>query len=106
MEYQGVSPVDTASYNGSCDCSTIGLTEQSIYNFEVFPNPTSGLLKIVGLNAVIELEQISIFTSTGRIVRTMEEVENELNVSELPTGVYFLKILHESGVETIRFVKE
>ena len=98
--------------NGCVDTSTCylldytGLSDLYANVISIHPNPTSDVLMISGLDQIIGLKTIEVFSSKGEIVTKFKGVENKINVSDLPTGVYFLNINHEAGVETIRFVKE
>ncbi len=98
--------------NGCVDTSACylvdftGISEMYKAVISVYPNPTVGILTINGLDEVSGLEKLEIISSIGKLITEFNVDINELNVSELPAGVYFLKIAHSSGVETIRFVKE
>tara|TARA_B110000285_G_C14675659_1_gene402374 strand:- start:222 stop:494 length:273 start_codon:yes stop_codon:yes gene_type:complete len=83
-----------------------GLSEIYAEIISIHPNPTSDVLTISGLNEVNGLKSMEITSTTGKLVMKMEELKEEINVSELPTGIYFLNIIHEQGKETIRFVKQ
>jgi hypothetical protein len=67
----------------------IGLQKTRIY-----PNPTKGLLRI-DLPALNEQEAIiRLHDSTGRLIiqQTAVEVNNELNFSTYPSGIYIMSI--------------
>ena len=72
----------------------------------VHPNPTSDILTISGLNEVNGLQNMEITSSKGEVVMKINGTDQEINVSLLPVGVYFLNINHEQGTEKIRFVKQ
>jgi len=71
----------------------------------VYPNPTTDKLTIVNdENSPQTITNIEIYDITGRIVGaySMHPENTTINVSQLPQGVYVLKI----GDYTGRFVKE
>jgi len=115
---QSYTPTVTGNYavevtlNGCVDTSACflvdytGLSDLYAEIISIHPNPTSDVLTISGLNEVNGLRSMEITSTTGKLVMKIEELKEEIDVSKLPTGVYFLNIVHEKGVETIRFVKQ
>jgi hypothetical protein len=89
-----------------CSVTPVGLQTYDMGFISIHPNPTSDILVITGLDEVIGTKRLEITSSIGEIVLRKESIKEELDVKELPTGVYFLNIIHEGGVETIRFVKQ
>jgi len=83
-----------------------GLIEMYEDIITVHPNPTSDILTISGLNEVNGLQNMEITSSKGEVVMKINGTDQEINVSLLPVGVYFLNINHEQGTEKIRFVKQ
>lgn len=74
--------------------------DANIYNAEltVYPNPAIDQITIGGHNQLIE-----IYNSLGACVRkiTTEEINPTISISNLPSGIYFVK----SGDEVVRFGK-
>lgn len=66
--------------------SAIDRSEQYIIN--VFPNPTTGKIEIIGN----EKGRIRIIDASGRIVLESAKAETELDISEIPDGIYFIQI--------------
>ena len=80
----------------------ISETETETGKINIYPNPTTGELKIE--SGDLNVESVEIVDITGRIVGTYRiHTENTtINVSQLQPGVYVLKIGNYTG----RFVKE
>ena len=58
-------------------------------NVEIFPNPTTGIIHISGE----DIEEIDVFDITGSKVRSISYVKlEEIDLSHLDQGIYFLKI--------------
>ena len=83
----------------------IGLSGLCTEMISVHPNPTQDILIIDGIQEIIGFKSIEIISSIGELVMKFETVEEEIDVSELPSAVYFLNIIHTKGAESIRFVK-
>ena len=115
---QFYTPAVTGNYsvevtlNGCTDTSDCfivdytGLSEMYTEVITIHPNPTSNILTISGLNKISGLKNMEITSLKGELVMKINGTNEKVNVSELPTGVYFLKIIHQTGIEIIRFVKQ
>ena len=72
--------------------------------------PTSELknniLYLEGLNKVDGIKSIEITSSLGARIASFIDIQNELDINELPAGTYFLNVTHNQGVNVIRFVKQ
>ena len=74
-------------------------------NFSVYPNPANNVLNIANsTNLAIESAQIT--DMNGRTVKTVKGMTNQINISDLNTGVYFLKIVTAQGTGTTRIIKK
>jgi len=69
---------------------------------QVYPNPTSGELRIESVD--IRVESVDIFDVYGRNVGSKLGVV--FDISNFPTGIYFLKIHTENGIVTKKVVKQ
>jgi len=87
--------------------TSIGIDEASQnLNVSVQPNPTHGLLEISFRDNKIRTE---IFTTVGKKVFSTSDFNTRhiIDISSLPVGIYFLKLISEDGRETIRkIIKE
>ena len=76
-------------------------------NFAIHPNPVKEVLTITAKNQTA-IESVQLIDSSGRIVNQTNVSSSEttqINVSELNSGVYFVKIQSELGVGTSKFIK-
>lgn len=79
--------------------------EQFSKTLVVFPNPTSDFIRVA--NAPFEIERFSIYDYTGRLV--LEDISPEdsaIDVSELPSGAYHLKLRTQKAVMVESFIKQ
>lgn len=73
-------------------------------DYAVFPNPTTGKIKISG----IEKGEVMVLDVFGRIVKNVEieDGENELDLSILPSGIYYLQMTQSSGSFKKKIIKQ
>lgn len=79
------------------------LKEQTVSAFAtLYPNPTSGLVTITGQ----DLKSAEVFNTLGQQVATPkgEDETMQIDLSELPIGVYFVNITDEEGRKCVRKV--
>jgi len=71
----------------------------------LYPNPTQDVLYISSKG---EIQETKIFTVKGDLVQTVvaDDTLRSIEVSGLPSGIYFLQITSEGKTTTKRFVKQ
>ena len=68
----------------------------------VYPNPTDGLLVI---NSSDEINVIDIYSLTGSLLTSFNgdgSTQQEINLADLASGVYFVKINHKNTIKVIK----
>ncbi len=73
-----------------------GISEIDKPIIQIYPNPVKSLLKIEN-NKNIEIESISLTNINGQIIRQFDTRKTQLDISEIASGLYFLKISYENG---------
>ncbi len=76
----------------------LSLSKESLNNFIVYPNPTSGVVYIEGNKSQ---DEYIVYSVIGEKILTAKNT-NEIDLSHLPKGVYYLKI----GNSTKKIVKK
>lgn len=77
-------------------------------SFLIYPNPVKNILTIEDKRQS-EINTISIYNTLGQLVQTYINKTNNsasIDVSQLRTGLYFIKINSEQGILTSKFIKE
>jgi len=105
----GVS--DTLRYIARYTDTTLTEVSQiSIFNSQIsiYPNPTNGKIEV--RSEKLEIRSIEIYNALGEkvyssIINSQLSIIN-LDVSDLPSGVYIVKVKTEKGVAVKKFVKE
>ncbi len=73
-------------------------------NFTIYPNPVSEQLNLVNVNGCF----IEVLDVTRKIIlnKHVYEINSKLDVSELSSGLYFIRIEKNGAVSNLKFVKE
>ncbi|PLW99563.1 MAG: hypothetical protein C0593_02770, partial [Marinilabiliales bacterium] len=86
----------------------VGIDEGNDIHINIFPNPTTGVFTVTieGLNEGVEL---SVMNYDGRLIHTetLENVSNyehNFNLTQYPTGVYFLRLQGDNFLKVERIV--
>jgi hypothetical protein len=82
-----------------------GTTNLDIEGITVFPNPGNSHWTVSSDNAIINL--IEIFNLQGKRVLSLQpnSVISKINASNFPRGIYFSKISSDSGIRTLKLLK-
>ena len=83
-----------------------GLSELKNGNLTLYPNPAQTSIRILGVENLTEINDVTITSISGNRVMTVATIQEEITISDLPSGIYFLNISHGQGTNTIRFVKQ
>lgn len=95
-------------------CITVNIEEGSVVQelFTFYPNPATENVKISCQSASSIPVLINIYNNTGSCVRSYrfsnnqtEHQEFDINISDLPSGIYFLRLQIGNEVVTEKLVK-
>ena len=86
---------------------TIKSSEITLTDILVYPNPTSGLV-IINDDFKGAFRNIDVYNSLGaKVLNTTSSIEaHQLDMSELPSGVYMIAVTTKDGVKKQQIVKE
>ncbi|MBT3207552.1 MAG: PKD domain-containing protein [Bacteroidetes bacterium] len=99
-----INSLSDSIYIDTIEIETSGI--EKIRSFEiVYPNPNSGKFQIL-LNR--KCQSISIYDCLGTKIfgQEISNSEIEIDISQLPAGIYFLHFSYKNGFETLQIVKE
>lgn len=82
---------------------SVGARQISSNNVMLFPNPTSGVINISGLNYSSE---IMIYNINGELIKSAQNTNHIIDISELPSGVYILNLISKDMKVVRTVVKE
>tara|TARA_R110002012_G_scaffold11368_2_gene51370 strand:+ start:45126 stop:46514 length:1389 start_codon:yes stop_codon:yes gene_type:complete len=83
--------------------NTLSISENEFANYQIFPNPTDGILHI---ESKLPISTISVFNILGQSIEKNQNA-NQIDLSKAESGVYLLKIEDRNGnSQTHKIVKE
>ena len=84
-------------------CTTVSITSvgetEKEGSLPLSPNPTRGTIYIKGAN----ITRIQVFNALGQLMKAFNDT-NEIDLKDLPQGVYLLRITDENGTAATRKV--
>ena len=92
--------------NGSTELSKIvAVTANGNKSLKVYPNPAKDVLTIL---TDANTEGVSIFDINGRLVLSVVDKSQNVNIQKLASGVYFVRMMDKTGFvgSPVRFVKQ
>lgn len=96
--------MNTCMDTSACENIIItAINEIKTITMTISPNPTQGILTI---NTIEEVEQITIYSVSGSLVKNIFENINQVNVEWLTEGMYILVVKTSNGITRKRFIKE
>jgi len=107
------SQPDIGAYEvDSCVISNVTKFTISNFKFQAYPNPCSSAIHLQFEINNQQLTILNLYEITGvKIKQLLNEIkmpgnyELELDLSDLPAGVYFCTLITDSGVETVKLIK-
>ena len=78
-----------------------GISEQEL-EFRIYPNPVTSYLQF---ESSVTIERLNIQSVDGKLVKTIKNPISQIDVMDLPNGIYLIQIKTESASKTLKFVK-
>ncbi len=98
-------PITTNEYITTID-NVLNNQDFSFENeFVLYPNPATAILNISAKNQT-EIQSVEIYNIVGQVVIAIPNSTKAIDVSNLETGTYFIKVNTGKGSTTTKFVKE
>lgn len=104
----GVCPADTSNVivNVSPTCDWAGIEEQVFGGISLYPNPSNGLVYVTSESSS-EFEYV-VTDARGSIIRTGGVIKatqtTEINLNDVITGVYFVRLFNDEAEKVYRVV--
>ena len=87
------------------DVTIVGLNESNQYqtNIKIFPNPAHQHIQIIGVNPS---SKVLVFDALGKVQISTTLKNNNLDISALNTGIYWVEVKDGSNQGCVKFVKQ
>lgn len=86
--------------------AVLSVDENELDLFNVYPNPVKDIVRI---ETSLTIDSVKIFNQIGQNVLTVNNnriINNEINLSSLSNGLYFMKISSGDQSESVKIIKE
>ncbi|NMH28733.1 T9SS type A sorting domain-containing protein [Flavobacterium silvaticum] len=83
---------------------SLGIPDQQIQSFKLYPNPVDTILNL-SVPSGQNLVSAEIVSVEGRSFGKAILHSGTIDVSELPSGIYFLKVATENQSQTLKFIR-
>ncbi|WP_392348756.1 T9SS type A sorting domain-containing protein [uncultured Polaribacter sp.] len=86
-------------YNGA----TLGVSDQDIMSFSIYPNPATDLISISGVD---NIKSIKVYSILGSLEKEVFNT-NQIDISELSSGIHLIKVDNGTGTAfTEKIIKQ
>lgn len=76
--------------------SPLSIVSTDVNKITIYPNPASNSLTISNADK-LNIKSITIYSTQGRVIKTVQLLENSISVEDLAEGLYILTIQTEEG---------
>ncbi|QOG02972.1 LamG-like jellyroll fold domain-containing protein [Flavobacterium sp. MDT1-60] len=94
---------ESTVYSATC---SLGLEESIFDKAVVYPNPTKGEVNINN----IALDKVTVYNTTGQLVKSFTldsgNTNNSIDLSGLPTGVYYIYLINQDAASAKKIILE
>ena len=97
-------PIVTNNYTTTVQLLNNQSFEFSSY-FTLYPNPVKDVLNIQSKQDLI-VNSMEIYNQLGQIVMAVANTSNRVDISNLASGIYFVKVNTDKGTANTKFIKE
>jgi len=74
----------------------------NLNNLTIYPNPSTGIFNISTMENV---QAIEVYGMNGQQIEGISIRENEINLTDYPNGIYFVRVITENGLITKKLIK-
>jgi len=93
--------------HGSPKSATIDGNQIEVSKFDVYPNPTTGMIK-TPLNYQEDYSILMIYNMSGKMIQEFSIIEENIDLSSIENGVYLFKFINNANgdFKNIKIIKE
>jgi hypothetical protein len=92
------------AYEAIKNLNTVTVTEAELDNFNIYPNPTNGMIYLEG--DFSGNKTISIYSLDGKLILNQNLNDNHVNLSSLEKGMYLVKMGYDNTSRVFKLIIE
>ena len=105
------TPSKGVTYIITPDENYVGISENDLKRFTVFPNPANDVIHIELNSELSKIESVYVIDIFGKIIHEFRknEITNSVltfNIETIPPGIYFIKVISKDNLVTEKFIKK
>ncbi|AFU70108.1 secreted protein with Por secretion system C-terminal sorting domain [Psychroflexus torquis ATCC 700755] len=95
---------NTGDFSMSVSCGNLGIDDIDFSQFNYYPNPVN---ETINFSSQVNIDSITIYNILGQqvVAQSVNAISGQLNVSNLRTGIYFMKVSVGSKSKTYKVIK-
>ena len=107
IQVQAVCDGATSSWSTMISQST-GINARLMGSISLYPNPASNYVDVRVSDNDIAVSRLEVYDVYGKLINEVEVINNptRINVENLASGMYFVKVITNDGVATKNFIKK
>ncbi|MBO4655973.1 MAG: Omp28-related outer membrane protein [Bacteroidales bacterium] len=82
---------------------TVGISENNATGTAIFPNPATDVLNVISESMI---NQVEIYNVQGQLVKAVYGNVDNISISDLNNGMYFVKVTTDNGTATHKMIKK
>lgn len=84
--------------------ATLSIDVSDINSFKIYPNPTKDILNLKGNLSI--LNSVDIYNIQGKHVKSIKRGFKQINISDLNSALYFVKLSTKVGERIVKIIKK
>ncbi|MFK7749217.1 MAG: T9SS type A sorting domain-containing protein [Kordia sp.] len=104
--FNNVVDPNTSGLSGmsSFDFSTLSVDETLLENLSVYPNPATTIVNIQ--SGETQVQKIEIYTMSGQLVLSEENNLEKIQINQLQSGMYMMRLYAENASKTVKLIRQ
>jgi len=90
------------------DAETTYVEETTEADFELYPNPSNGKIRVSSFESGVKINKVEIIDSFGKVAKLIfgnfDAEGTEFDVSQLPSGLYFCRVYSQNKIFTKKLI--
>ncbi len=111
MQYNAI-PVSCGNFDyGEAEDYTVNIGAKSYTrtnnDLYIYPNPAENIITVY-LKGLHKTTNVQIFSITGSLVKEIQisDIDNKINISDLPAGIYNIRTIYNGNIFNGKFIKQ